>query len=305
MLRVPDEIRARGALLATVALWAMAFPVIRVGVAGYGPVALSLLRLCVAAAVLAIVAPFLGVRLPSWKDLPHIALCGTTGMAGYNLLLNWGEVHVPAGTASFIVVTNPIYSAVIAVIFLGERVGSRQILGAAVALAGVAAIATAHAGLRLEMPALIVVGAAIVFGTYHAAIKPLLSRYSALEVTAYATWMGALLLTPAIPSLIAALPYASAQATASAVFLGVGPSALGFLTWSYAIGRLPVTVATGSLYLVPPFALLVGHVWLGETPGVIQLIGGAATIMGVAIANSRRPPAINPTARKEGIGLGE
>jgi terminal-alkyne amino-acid exporter len=287
--------RVRAALLVPVVLWAVAFPAIRVGVAGYGPAALSVLRLGVASAVLLLVAPLLGVRRPSWGDVPLIVLCGVTGMAGYQLLLSWGEVHVAAGTASLIVATNPIYSAVIAVVVLGERMHPRQAIGAAVALAGTAAIATAQGGLRLERSAAVVLAAAIAFGVYHTAIKPLLCRYSGLEVTAYATWAGTLLLAPAIPTLIEVLPHAGTRATLAAVFLGLAPSALGFVSWGYAVARLPVTVATGSLYLAPPIAVLVGYVWLGETPRLVELLGGAAAIAGVAIANSRPRPTAEPT----------
>jgi terminal-alkyne amino-acid exporter len=279
--------RARAALLVPVVLWAVAFPAIRVGVAGYGPAALSVLRLGVASAVLLLVAPLLGVRRPSWGDVPLI-------------LLSWGEVHVAAGTASLIVATNPIYSAVIAVVVLGERMHPRQAIGAAVALAGTAAIATAQGGLRLERSAAVVLAAAIAFGVYHTAIKPLLGRYSGLEVTAYATWAGTLLLAPAIPTLIEVLPHAGTRATLAAVFLGLAPSALGFVSWGYAVARLPVTVAAGSLYLAPPIAVLVGYVWLGETPRLVELLGGAVAIAGVALANSRPRPAAEPARSPAG-----
>ncbi len=84
--------------------------------------------------------------------------------------------------------------------------------------------------------------------------------------------------------------------TAAAVFLGLAPSALGFVAWGYGVARLPVTVATASLYLVPPIAILVGYVWLGDRPTAIELIGGGIAIGGVVVA-SRRPG--KATARDE------
>jgi drug/metabolite transporter (DMT)-like permease len=279
--------RAHSALLVTIVLWAVAFPAIRVGVAGWGPAALSILRLAIASLVLGLVAPALGVRRPARKDLPLILLAGLTGMAGYQLLLNWGEVRVPAGTASLIVVTNPIYSAIAAVLFLGERLSGRRIAGGIVALAGTATIATARGGLSVDRAAWIILAAAVAFGVYHVAIKPLLSRYTGLEVTAYATWTGTLLLLPAIPALVHAIPDATLKSTWAVIFLGLAPSALGFVTWAYAVARLPVTVATGSLYLAPPIAVLVGYVWLHETPRLTELVGGVIAIGGVVIANSR------------------
>jgi len=281
---------APAALLLTVVLWASAFPAIQVGVTGYGWAGLALLRLAIASAALAVVGVLTGIRRPARRDLPLIVISAVTGMAGYQLLLNWGELRVPGGTASLIVVTNPVFAAVIATVFLGERITRRQVAGGAIALAGVAAITLGHGGLHLELPALAVLAAAAALGSYHGAIKPLLARYTGLEVTAYATWTGTVLLLPAVPALARAWPQAAPRATAAAVFLGLAPSALGFAAWGYGVARLPVTVATASLYLVPPIAVLVGYVWLGEVPTAIELIGGGIAIAGVAVA-SRRPGA--------------
>nr|WP_297545158.1 EamA family transporter [Amycolatopsis sp.] len=66
---------------------------------------MSSARLAVASLVLVPVAPVLKARLPRRRDLPLIALCGLTGMSAYQLLLNRGEVHVLAGTASVLLAT--------------------------------------------------------------------------------------------------------------------------------------------------------------------------------------------------------
>ena len=106
-------------------LWASAFPAISVAVRGLGPAGLAVARLAVASAALALAAPLLGVRRPRASDLPLIALCGLAGMTGYQLLLNAGERVVPAGTASLLVATAPVYASLLAVAFLGERPGRR------------------------------------------------------------------------------------------------------------------------------------------------------------------------------------
>ena len=63
----------------------------------------------------------LGSR-PRPRDLPLIALCGLAGMTGYQLLLNAGERVVPAGTASLLVATAPVYASLLAVAFLRRAV---------------------------------------------------------------------------------------------------------------------------------------------------------------------------------------
>ena len=268
----------------TVVLWASAFPAITVAVAGLGPAGLSVIRLSVASLALAAAAPVLKIRRPRARDLPLIALCGLAGMTGYQLLLNAGERVVPAGTASLLVATAPVYASVMAQVFLGERPGRRWWAGSAVALAGTVVIAASH-GLGFGASALIVLAAAVLQGIFHTASKPLLRRYSSFEVTAYAMWAGTGFILPWTGSLLRALPHAGAAAAGSAVFLGVAPSAFGFVLWGYAMARMDVGRVTTSLYLVPAAAIVIALVWLGQVPGPVELAGGAVTLAGVMLAS--------------------
>jgi drug/metabolite transporter (DMT)-like permease len=289
--------KAKFAAAGTVLLWASAFPAIAVAVRGLGPAGLAVARLGIASLVLALAAPFLGARRPRTRDLPLIALCGLAGMTGYQLLLNAGERVVPAGTASLLVATAPVYASVLAACFLGERPGRRRWAGSAVALAGVAVIAAAH-GLGFGASALIVLAAAVLQGIYHTASKPLLARYTGFEVTAYAMWAGTAFILPWTGSLLHALPHAGGAALSWAAFLGVAPSAAGFVLWGYAMARMDVGRVTTSLYLVPAAAILISLAWLGQIPGPIELAGGAIALGGVVLAGrgSAGRPGLGVTA---------
>jgi drug/metabolite transporter (DMT)-like permease len=272
----------------TVLLWASAFPAITVAVRGLGPAGLAVARLAVASAALAVAAPVLGVRRPRPRDLPLIALCGLAGMTGYQLLLNAGERVVPAGTASLLVATAPVYASLLAVAFLGEHATRRRWAGSAVALAGTALIAASH-GLGFGTSALIVLAAAVLQAIFHTAQKPLLARYTGFEVTAYAMWAGTVFILPWTGSLLRALlgpgAHAGGAAIGSAVFLGLAPSAAGFVLWAYAMARMDVGRVTVSLYLVPAAAIGISLVWLGEILGPAELIGGAIALAGVVLAS--------------------
>jgi drug/metabolite transporter (DMT)-like permease len=291
-MKIPS---AAVAAAGTVVLWASAFPAISVAVRQLGPVGLSVARLAVASAALALAAPFMGIRRPRSRDLPLIALCGLAGMAAYQLLLNTGERVVPAGTASLLVATTPVYAGLLAVCFLGERPARRRWAGSAVALAGAAIIAVSH-GLAFGAASLIVLGAAIVQAIFHTAQKPLLARYSGFEVTVYAMWGGTLFMLPWTGSLLRVLPQVGGQAIAATVFLGIAPSAIGFVLWAYAMSRVDVGRLTVSLYLVPAVAIVISLVWLSQVPSLVELAGGAITLAGVMVASTRprhkqsRPP---------------
>jgi drug/metabolite transporter (DMT)-like permease len=275
------------ALAGTTVLWASAFPAIRFAVAGLGVAALSLLRLASAALALAVAAPLVGVRRPAARDLPLIALCGATGMTAYQVLLNWGEVHVPAGTASLIISAAPVFSVLLGSVFLAEPLTGRVVAGSAVALAGCAVVALAGGTGGLSTGALVVLAAAVVQGVYHFAGKLLLRRYSGLEVATYAMAAGTLFALPLLGATVRSLAHAPAGAVAGAVYLGLLPSALGFVIWGYAVARLPLATSTAALYLVPPVALAVSFLWLSEVPGPAELAGGAVTVAGVVLINRR------------------
>ncbi|MGK5552583.1 DMT family transporter [Actinomadura kijaniata] len=287
------------ALAGTVVLWASAFPAIRVGIDGLGVEALSFLRIATATVALLLVAPLAKVRLPRRRDLPMIALCGATGVAAYQILLNWGEVEVAAGTASLLIATAPVFSVLLGSLFLKERLSWNIILGSIVAIAGAAIVSLAAGDGGFTASALIVLAAAIFQGVYHFATKPLLRRYTGLEVAAYAMVAGAVLALPLIPATWDAARHAPADALASAVYLGLLPSALGFVIWAYAVARLPLAASTAALYLVPPVALVISLLWLGEVPHPIELVGGAVSVAGVILIN-RRAQAQRPSAPEDG-----
>ncbi|GAA3823841.1 DMT family transporter [Streptomyces chiangmaiensis] len=287
------------ALAGVVVLWASAFPAVRVGVDGLGVAALSFLRLAVAAVALAVVAPFLGVRRPRPRDLPLIALAGSTGMTAYQILLNWGEVHVSAGTASMLIAVAPVFSVVLGRAFLFEPVTRHVVVGSGIAIGGSVIVALGGGSTGFSVGAPVVLAAAVVQGVYHVVSKPLLRRYSGLEVTTYAMVAGTVLALPLAPAALRAVAGAPPEALVSAAYLGLLPSAVGFVLWGYAVARLPLTVSTAALYLVPPVALIVSFVWLSEVPHALEVVGGVVIIAGVVLIN-RRSPASTREGRTSG-----
>src|SRR5919108_1655004 len=137
---------APAALATTVVLWASAFAAIREAVESLGWEHLSVLRLALAAVALGALAASRRVGWPSRRDLPLLALCALSGMTAYQLLLNAGEVTVPAATASLLVNVSPIFTALLAMALLGERLSPLGWCGVCVGFAGATPIPLAAGG---------------------------------------------------------------------------------------------------------------------------------------------------------------
>jgi drug/metabolite transporter (DMT)-like permease len=273
--------RAWSAAALTVVLWASAFAAIRAALDGFTALQLSVTRLALASLALAVIAPFAGIQTPRGRDIPRLLACGATGMTAYQLLLNSGERHVTAGTASLLVSTGPIFVAVLAAATLNERLNP---LGLIVGFLGAVIIAAGQGGgIALSSSALVVLAAAVCQAVFFVIQKPLLARYTPFTVTAYAMWSGTLLILPVAHS----VPRASAGPWLAVLLLALGSSALGFFAWAYANARLPVARVSASLYAVPVVAIAVAFAWLGELPTATSLGGGAVCLLGVAITSGR------------------
>jgi multidrug transporter EmrE-like cation transporter len=193
--------------------------------------------------------------------------------------------------------------ALVATTLLGERLTRAGWAGIAIAFGGVTIIAlTGQGGVQLSGGALLVLGAAVVQAAYFVGSKPLLARYGSLELTAWAMALGALITLPLAPGLPSAIAHAPLESSAAVALLALGASAIGFVTWAYALQHIDVSIAAATLYAIPPIAVLVGWAWLGELPGLTTLAGGAVALAGVALV-TRSPRAAQAEAADHEQGL--
>ncbi|RQZ42035.1 DMT family transporter [Burkholderia sp. Bp9099] len=275
---------AAGAVAFTIVSWASAFPFIRIGLHGLAPLELAAARFATAAVLAIAWLAWRRPRMPARRDALRFLVCGLLGIALYNALLNTGEQTVSAGAASFIVNTLPIFTALLAAVFLRERFNRRGWLGSLVSLAGIAVIAHGQpGGLVLGSGSTLILGAALCSASYFVLQRRLIPVYGALPCTAYTLLAGALLLTPWLPGALASLGGGGASRdTALAVLvLGVFPAALGYATWTFALGYFGAARAANFLYLTPAVATVLSMALTGERPGIETLCGGLLAIAGV------------------------
>lgn len=283
------DIRTLLAILVTVVSWGSSFAGIRAGLQAYTPTQVALFRYIVTSIILAAYMAATGRRLPAWRDWPGIAVTGLFGITYYNLALNYGQVVVPSATASFLIASAPVWLALFASLLLRERLAVWGWVGIAVSFLGVAVIALGNVGeLSFAPRALFVLSAALATSIYSLGQKKYVARYGALACTAYAIWAGTLFLLPVGSGLLSSIPSAPFSATAAVIYIGIVPGAMGYVIWSFVLGRVPAARAGSFLYLVPALALLFGWVWLGEVPSPLSLLGGALVLAGVIVVNWRR-----------------
>jgi drug/metabolite transporter (DMT)-like permease len=295
--RLPDERwLAVAAALVTVGVWASAFVGIRSAGRDLGPGELALARLCVGSLALGAIVLVRREPLPRGRALAATVFCGVLWFGFYNVALNAAERRVDAGVAAMLVNVGPILIAILAGLVLREGFPPRLFAGCAVSFAGAVliGIAISRHGVGQTWGAVLCIVAALAYAGGVVTQKPILRGSSALAVTWLACTVGAISCLPYSPGLVHALGHARASAIAWTVYLGIAPTAIGFVTWAYALARTTAGRMGSTTYLVPPLAVLLGWAILGEVPPVLALPGGVLCLAGVALSRMprRRPVAL-------------
>lgn len=288
------------ALTVTVLLWASAFVVIKSAGTVYGAGELALLRFSIAAGALGIAGAVRGVRRPRGREFFWFGVTGLIGIALYHPCLNYGEHVVSAGAASLLINSAPVWTAILASVFLKEKIGARKIVGIAVSVVGVALLALGK-GLTLEPAALLIVCSAFCHSCFVIVQKMKLSRFGALEFTLWSICAGVLWLLPVFgAATVQRVMAAPAKATLEVAYLGIFPAAIAYMAFAYATVRMPASRVMTFLYLSPAAAMVMAWGYLGEVPRALSLVGGALAISGVAIVNTARKETGTVVAVEEG-----
>jgi drug/metabolite transporter (DMT)-like permease len=299
--RTPPALLPIAAIAVTVVLWASAFVAIRYVGREVSAGAMAFGRLAVASLLLGAFVLMGRIRTrtaagaadrawPSRRARLPLLICGVVWFGLYNIALNEAERRVDAGTAAMLIGIGPILIAVLAGLVLKEGLPAPVLVGCAVAFAGVVVIgaSTSSAQATDWWGVVLCVVGAVAYAVGVVTQKPVLAEMSPLRVTWLACTIGLVVCLPFAPALVHDLRTAGVSSLAWLVYLGAMPTALAFTTWAYALARSTAGRLGATTYLVPPIAVLMGWLLLGERPATLAFVGGGLCLVGVYVSRRRR-----------------
>lgn len=221
----------------------------------------------------------------------RLLIVGALAVPGYNLALNWGQARVPAGTASLLIATNPVFVYLLAVAFLDERIRRTKVLGLALAFGGVWGLVQFQHGQfggTYVRYALVILLAPLAWALATVAGKPVMGRRDPLLFTMAATGMGSLpylaVLATGGGATHEALGSLSQTGWIALVYLSLGCTVFGYLVWFWALRHLSASSVAAFVFLNPPLTMLFGIIWGTEAFHWSLLVFGLVVLAGVALS---------------------
>lgn len=273
-------------LVVLAALWGASFLFMRVAVPELGPVPLIQIRVAIAAVFL---IPILAMRSgwgafrAHWKA---IFLVGVFNSAAPFCLLAFSTLYLTGGFAAILNATSPLLGAIVAWLWLGDRLNRSRVTGLAIGFLGVIILVWKEirfdfAGAGLAIPAAIL--ASLLYGISANYTKKNLGGVSPLAVATGSQIGAALVLLPiAIP--MWPEQAVSTRAWLSVIVMGIACTAIAYMLYFRLIANVGPAKAISVTYLVPGFAVLWGAVFLHEGLTLNMIVGCAVILAGTALA---------------------
>jgi len=265
-------------------LWAAAFVAVKVGLYSSPPFFLMASRFLVAGVLLLAFGRLRGQTLPG--SLGYWGALVVLGLLNYAIYLGLTAValrHLSAGTGAVLASTNPLILAVVAAVFLKERLTSWKVVGLLTSFGGVVWVMRNRMGGddRPESMALILLAIAfLVTGTI------LFKRWGLTENLLVVN--GGQLLAAGVALMIPSLllePVGSVRFTPSFLaawgFLILGVSCAGMWIWFWLLSHGDASKASAYFFLNPILGLFLGALLMGEPLHPLDFAGSAAVAVGI------------------------
>ena len=274
-------------------LWGLSFPAIAVGLGYLPPLLFAAIRYDVAAVLL---LGYAVVRVDEWVPRGRHNLSAIAGgglfLVGGNGLLFVGQQTVPSGVASIIQARVPIFTALWALLLLGERLSAIGAVGVAIAFLGTGFVVQPDPTTLLggdTGPRLLIVCQALCVALGGVLVQRAGPTIPRLPLTGWSMLVGALVLHTVSFGVGETLPsdWLAPTAVATVLYLGVFSTAIAFLIYFAILEDHGAFEAALVAYLVPLVATTVGVVGLGESISSLTIVGFGLVAIGFALLKRR------------------
>lgn len=268
------------------ALWGGSFLFTRIAVPEFGPFALIELRVGLAALVLLPLLGWSGGLLQLWRRAGVLAVLGLTSSALPFVLYAWATLTVTAGFASVVNATTPLFTALVAWVWLRDRLSVGATLGLCAGVAGVMVLVwdkIAIAGDAVVPAVLACLGATLSYGISAAITKRYLTGAPPMLTATGSQFYAALLLAPLAIAYWPAQP-PSAGSWLAGIMLAVLCTGLAFVLFFRLMARVGPQRAVTVTLLIPVFGMLWGALFIDETVTLSMLAGSAVILLGTGLA---------------------
>ena len=273
------------AFVACCLIWGSTFLAIRIGNQALPPEWAATLRLALAAPLLALVVVIRHDRWPRGPALQAAVLFGLFNF-GVNLgLLYWGERVVPSGIAAVLYATVPLSTALISAGLRVEKLSTRKLLAAIVAIAGVATIFAGEMRLDVPFEGLIAVFGAATAASLASVFLKRAPQPSVFSTNSIGAAVGALFCL--IASLLLQEDHALPSTFAAiwpVIYLTLAGSLGAYVIFTWLVGHWAVTSASYVGVVVPVIAVFLGAIVLSETRSPETYLGAVIVVAAVIVA---------------------
>jgi drug/metabolite transporter (DMT)-like permease len=226
-----------------------------------------------------------------WRDVVRTILCGFLALPGLNIPSVLAARTIPAGGIGLITATEPIFIILFGLVALRASLTWRIVIGAAIAVAGVALTMSHGAAALFEAGNLGNVGFGLLgaasWGAYTVIGASLARKYGAYRYTGAVLVAGGAITVAVLAPILPAESWPAPVVFGQVAILSLFSSVLGFLLWNHGASLMPPQLIGPLLYLIPVFGIIGGLVILGEPLTWQMALGGAIILGGVAIGEGR------------------
>ncbi len=269
-------------------LWGTNWPAMKAAVNEVSPWLFRSACVTISSAGLLGLAALSGERMRLHQsNLPWVLLPALLGVTCWNIFSAFGLLYMEGGRAAILAYTMPVWTALLAIPFLGERLDARRVGALLLGMAAVAILAGPDllAGRGGLLGPLLMLLAAFAWGAGIVALK---LRPTGLGVMALTGWQ---LLLGGIPILIATaifeqdpdLSHLTWRGVAGTLYAAVVGLTFCFAAYNKIVLMLPAGIAAISILLIPPVGLFSSALLLGEAIGPREIASLVLVVAAVAL----------------------